>query len=797
MFRKLSYLVLFLTVVETHLMAQNGKTVFSKDQIHEIRLKFDNEGFWEILKSNFDGVFQSEEDVPYMMASLSFDGQIVDSIGVRLKGFSSYFAANEIKKSLKLDLNEYVSGKKLDGLSKLNLNNGVGDPSFQREYLCYRLLGQMGIAAPRVSFAKLYLNDVFWGVYSIVEQIDKDFLERHFPDNEGDLYKNINWSGLEYHGSDPSSYKSFEKKTNEETSWTNFINLMKVINGSGPNYKKKLEENFHVEEFLKVLAVDVVTSNWDSYLEHGRNWYLYSDTTSKKFHWIPWDYNLAMGGDFNGGDPILPDQTTCLFRPNILYTTKNDSAQLFVFNKNNPSDLTFQWLVNGGLHSEHPDFLLPLKNDFYEIELEVTYSDNGKQCNTKDRAFISSFNSIESCTSLQSNFPHDADDPVVRSVIQSNFVCCDEWTEACENSYINFGGFPVLENVYDLPIYNEEPKKFIGKLMAIPEYKTKYESYLCKILESYFIPDEMLAKANENIALIEPYILQETDSNLPLVNFEYDKSIGNKTSIIPSLHEFIHERRTQLQAQMQFFDIQCQETVVDAIAWHEVVVNELVASNKEGSGISDEKGQFEDWIEIYNNTNRDINLTGYYLSDDKSKINKWAFNDGTIIKAGAYLIVWADEDSSEGVLHANFKLSKSGESLYLTNGSNVYVDSLTFPSLSDLESYSRIPNGTGTFVKKSSTFRADNDKPVSTQDDIAHLFTLYPNPTTLQLYLQMPSIFDLTDLKVTDMSGKLAPFTYTASQNTIDIEVSNMNPGVYFLHLQGKEQAVVLKFVKM
>jgi spore coat protein CotH len=58
-----------------------------------------------------------------------------------------------------------------------------------REKICYNLLRESGVKAPRVSFAKVYLNNVYWGLYSIVEQVDKTFLKENFRNKNGNLYK--------------------------------------------------------------------------------------------------------------------------------------------------------------------------------------------------------------------------------------------------------------------------------------------------------------------------------------------------------------------------------------------------------------------------------------------------------------------------------------------------------------------------------------------------------------------------------------------------------------------------------
>jgi hypothetical protein len=136
-----------------------------------------------------------------------------------------------------------------------------------------------------------------------------------------------------------------------------------------------------------------------------------------------------------------------------------------------------------------------------------------------------------------------------------------------------------------------------------------------------------------------------------------------------------------------------------------VVINEFMASN---TTIPDPAGQYDDWIEFYNNTASPINLSGMYLSDDPANPLKWQFPANTIISANGFLIVWADEDTGQAGLHANFALSANGEYLRLSAANGTVIDSITFgPQIANI-SMARIPNGTGAFVQTLPTFNSLN-----------------------------------------------------------------------------------------
>ncbi len=133
----------------------------------------------------------NDSDDPYFPASFSADGVTIDTVGVRFKGNSS-FNANGIKKSFKIDFDEYDEDNDelvFYDLKKLNLNNGFKDPTMLREKLFLDFAGDF-VAAPRAVHVKVYVNGEYYGLYTAVEQVDKTFVQNRFGDDEdGNLFK--------------------------------------------------------------------------------------------------------------------------------------------------------------------------------------------------------------------------------------------------------------------------------------------------------------------------------------------------------------------------------------------------------------------------------------------------------------------------------------------------------------------------------------------------------------------------------------------------------------------------------
>jgi len=129
-------------------------------------------------------------------------------------------------------------------------------------------------------------------------------------------------------------------------------------------------------------------------------------------------------------------------------------------------------------------------------------------------------------------------------------------------------------------------------------------------------------------------------------------------------------------------------------------INEFLAKN--ATVYHDNYSQYDDWIELYNKSNSTIDIGGLYISDDLGEPAKWQIPEGSIeteILPGGFLLLWADNDTTQGVLHLGFKLSGDGEQigLFAADGHNV-IDSLSFgPQDTDI-SFGRKPDGSDNWI---------------------------------------------------------------------------------------------------
>lgn len=214
-----------------------------------------------------------------------------------------------------------------------------------------------------------------------------------------------------------------------------------------------------------------------------------------------------------------------------------------------------------------------------------------------------------------------------------------------------------------------------------------------------------------------------------------------------------------------------------------VVINECLTSNQ--SGLVDDAGELEDWIELHNRTENAINLAGYYLSDRLNNPQRWRIptdaGDVTVIEPGGYMVIWADDDEVQGWNHTNFKLSSNGESLVLRSPDGFTIaDSVHFGGSEPDDSFARIPDGTGPFEWTSDVTPGDcNDCPDAVFETNRTRNALYfgPNPLKSGQRVMLSKGAELMDCQ-----GDLVA-TFKGGMSTMPV----CAPGVYILHGNGGE----------
>lgn len=308
--------------------------LFDTSSVHTINIVMDD---WDDFISNAE----SEE---YYTCTLEIDGETYKNVAIRGKGNTSLTkvaAYGNDRYSFKVEFDRYDSSVTYHGLDKLCLNNIIQDNTYMKDYLCYRLMAEMGVASPLCSYVYVSVNGSDWGLYLAVEGVEESFLQRNYGSDYGELYKpdsqsmgggrgngkgfdmddfdpaenagdnakpdgkgggrdGMNSSDdtlLKYIDDDPDSYSNIFDNAKTDVSKSDkkrLIAALKTLSGDEP------EQAVDVDAVIRYFVVHNFVLNFDSYTGSMiHNYYLYEDDGQMQM--IPWDYNLAFGAFQSAG----------------------------------------------------------------------------------------------------------------------------------------------------------------------------------------------------------------------------------------------------------------------------------------------------------------------------------------------------------------------------------------------------------------------------------------------------------------------------------------------------------------
>ncbi|MDO4546749.1 MAG: lamin tail domain-containing protein [Clostridia bacterium] len=238
----------------------------------------------------------------------------------------------------------------------------------------------------------------------------------------------------------------------------------------------------------------------------------------------------------------------------------------------------------------------------------------------------------------------------------------------------------------------------------------------------------------------------------------------------------------------------------ESLATGSLIINEVMSDNQTYVRCAD--GNYCDYIELYNASNAPVSLSGYTLTDDESKPQKWSFGDGATIGAGEYLIVYASgtADDAAGEIHASFKISSAGEAVRLYDRNGALLDSVNVPALSGDESYSRAADGSFTSEIPPTpgysndqtginavAARTDAQNPLGVYINEAIASARKPNSNDsaydwIELYNSTGASVDLSGYHLTDDTSSPGKWTFP--------EGSSINSGEYLvIYASGEDRA--------
>jgi hypothetical protein len=717
------------------------QTFYDRATIQTIEIFF---GFanWD---AQLDALATTTED--YLIAdSVRVNGVMYDSVGVKYKGNSSYNPNNN-KNPLHIDLNHVNGGADYQGYTNIKLSNGYGDPSMIREVLSYAILEQY-MDCPKANFANVYINGTLRGIYSSAESINDAFNGDHYYTTEGAFFKCNPLSGagpgitsspdLNYLGTDSVSYaSSYEIKSSH--GWKEFIAMMDTLN----NNFSEIESVLDVDRALWMLAFNNVLVNLDSYSGAFRqNYFMYRDLNGRFVPTI-WDLNMSFAG-FPGGtgggaytattlDPMSNSTSANhplivkllgdpLYKRMYMAHIRTILQEVFISGNYLTIANSLRTTINASVQSDPYKFYTYAQ---YQNSLTTAVTGGGGPgggtsipgiqalMSARSTYFSTNANYILVAPTIPSiNFSSST--PTYGQTITVNATCTNETTVFLGYRFDHPLKFTRVQ-MFDDGAHNDG---------AAGDHVYGVDVVLNGLMMEYYVYAE-----NANAGLFSPQ-----------------------------------------RAEHEFHTLMVSLPIATA---GQVVINEVMASNSLTA--FDNFGESDDWIELYNTTSTPLSISGLFLSDDPLYLNRWQFPSGTFIDANDYLIIWADDDTSQYGLHTNFKLSSNGETLVLSDGT-AFFDDVTFGIQTTDVSYARCPDA-GVFSFAPPTFSAPNNCTVSLSElDQPLAVSVYPVPTLDVVFITSQE--EQLTLMVVDLSGRQL-FATKMSAGKLEIPSATWMSGYY------------------
>jgi len=667
----------------------------------------------------------------------------VEDIGFRLRGNTSRFSA---KKSFKVSFNKFESGRKYHGLEKMNLNGEHNDPSIARSKVCWDMLRAFEIPAPRSNHVEVYINQNYHGLYINVEHIDEEFVDSRFRNQDGNLYKCLWPADLVYLGDNPDLYKfdmggrrAYDLKTNTQLDdYTDIATFIDILNNTPINELKcALEPVFNVEDYLKIMAFDVMTSNWDGYIFNKNNFYLYHNTETGQFEYIVYDPDNTFGIDWFG----------------INWAERN----VYDWSSNESRPLYDRLLDVQEFRDKYSWFLSRVADELMNPD-----------------TFFNRLNEIRDLI-----HPYVVDDPFYPLDYGYNINDFTQSYETGTGAHVPFG----LKDFTEDRIASLNNQIQLNDIFPIIKYiNNNYPGVGNDLILTAYVEDDdpdPMVKANYAIDLGPVIEVEMYDDGLHEDGEAGDKIYGailgpfNSPAIITY---FISAE----DASAHLATAPCEpiEVIISEPSDLELYINEFMASN--ATTIADEHGEYDDWVEIYNDGNEPIWLGDKYLTDNFDNPDKWQFPDYTI-QPNEFLIIWVDDDPEQGDFHTNFKLNKGGEEIAIYDSEVsgfAEIDAYDYGQQETDISEGRDPDaGDDWIFYPDATPGLSNALSSAVSLTISKdFFVVYPNPVKGNTVFLSKEIVGV----VFNLAGQVI----TQVQSSDKINVQSFDPGIYFLRIE-------------
>lgn len=222
----------------------------------------------------------SENPRGYVRCTLMEEGGMRYEAGLKLKGAAGSFRQLDEKPAFTINVNKYRKQQTFHQLQKFHLNNSVQDELFVNEWLSASICLEAGIPAPRVTHARVWLNDRDLGLYVFKEGFDRQFLRRHFRDASGNLYD----GGFCQDIDSELEKDSGDSPNNLSDLWA----LNEACAEEDPETRvRQMVQRLEIEAFQTFMAFEMMACHWDGYVANRNNYRIYFPPDSKRAWFLP------------------------------------------------------------------------------------------------------------------------------------------------------------------------------------------------------------------------------------------------------------------------------------------------------------------------------------------------------------------------------------------------------------------------------------------------------------------------------------------------------------------------------
>jgi len=736
---KVTYYFIVLIGLSVLTLNVNAQTDFySNSFVREIKIYFQ--------ESNWDYILDSlyvEDEQNRMIGDVKVDGVFYSDVGIRYKGFSSA-SINRVKNPFNIKLDYVNKGQNHEGFDKLKLSNVIHDPSFVREVLAYEIARKY-MPASKANFANVYVNDTLIGLYTNVESVEEDFLKKYFGSNDQSFFKG-NPEGLDLNGENSNlsntygdNFEYYEpyyaKKSENSNDWKNLYELINVLNTDEQN----IDNVLNIDRVLWMHAFNYSVINFDSYVGYAQNYYLYQSENGQ-FNPILWDLNQSFAS-FR-----LTDASTYYQGFSV------DEAK------------TLDPLSHYSNFSVYPRPLMTalFSNSTYSrmyiahIRTIMDENFNNQDYYTRASFFqnLISTSVFNDTNKFYSNIDFDDNIDVTVSDLIDYTGLADLMNNRANylSTYDGITGEPILINTTDENYEFGGTVKFSTTVVDGDEVFLFYRFSTNQKFNQLSLNDDGLN--GDEIAGDNTYSIQLENCSNTIQYYFYAQNDSAGT--------FSPKR-----AAYEFYSLST------GLPKGSLVINEFVSENDNEN--TDEVGEYEDWIELYNTTECFISTDS--LSVINSTEGDIDFNcSGNLIAPNDYLILWADDDLGNGSNHLDFKLNSEGEFIGLLNRNGEYLDSLSFNAQNKAFSYGRFPNGSGDFTEMYSSFSTVNTEPSDAVFN-SHLY-LFPNPTKDMFYIQTTLEIPY-EIRIINLNGQFVSDIEIIENGVVEFDSESLASGIY------------------